>query len=165
MVDPNELWIGEQLRSIKSGNTGTFEGVHDNGKLRVRMGSKIILISASKLEIYTPTKEEKLLPEEHPSNEVSSLVLPEKSIDLHIEILNSNLKNARPERILDFQLKAFEHYLVDCKQARYFSCKIIHGKGTGVLKESIHSILKTESQVLHYHLINEGGATEVFFKY
>jgi len=35
-----------------------------------------------------------------------------------------------------------ENYLRECQKAGIFSIRIIHGKGTGILKEKVRSVLK-----------------------
>ncbi|MBK7007207.1 MAG: Smr/MutS family protein [Saprospiraceae bacterium] len=42
---------------------------------------------------------------------------------------------------------------------------IIHGKGEGVLRNLVHQMLDSYSEVQWKMLINQGGATEVVFYY
>ena len=71
--------------------------------------------------------------------------------------------------ILSIQLNEFEK-MMDLAIAHYQSSLIvIHGVGTGKLKDEIHDILKTKREVKNF--INQYdprfgyGATEIFFKY
>jgi len=82
---------------------------------------------------------------------------------MHIDKLNPSLESNRPERIFDFQMKAFDSYLRRSIKEKKTSIKIIHGKGTGVLKAEIESILKYHPQVLQSFSIHDGGAIEVIF--
>ena len=90
-------------------------------------------------------------------------------VDLHIEKLTDSWKHLSNFEILTIQLKAFEKYYnlaVAHHQADFI---VIHGIGTGKLKESIHEILKTKKEVSsfvnQYHHNFGYGATEIYFKY
>ena len=166
MVNTDELWIGDLLRSTKSGKIGKFEGVKPDGRLRVRIGKKVFIFGEAQLEKVDEGsfyKKEIEFKEEELSQKLGKESI-EKSIDLHIEKLNKNLVSAIPERIVDFQLKSFENYLDAAIAHKLRVATIIHGKGTGVLKASIHTLLSSADEVSHFHLINSGGATDVYFK-
>ncbi len=167
MVDKKELWIGDLLKVIKSGKIGKFEGVKEDGRFRVRLGDKVILIKdiyLEKIDEATRVKKEFEIREDV-LKEKLGYKKTEQVIDLHIEKLNPNLLNSVPERIIDFQLKTFENYIENALKDRLHTFTIIHGKGTGVLKTSIQTFLNSVEEVNHFHLINNGGATEVFMKY
>jgi dsDNA-specific endonuclease/ATPase MutS2 len=90
-------------------------------------------------------------------------------VDLHIEKLmdrHSHLTNAE---IIHFQLEAFEKWF-ELAQLNYLpSMIIIHGIGSGKLKNEVHDLLKVKKGVKSF--INQYsdfygyGATEVFFEY
>lgn len=49
-------------------------------------------------------------------------------------------------------------YLAACLQKGILEVRIIHGKGTGTLRESVHAILRKRPEVASYHLAGpEGG--------
>ena len=56
-------------------------------------------------------------------------------------------------------------YLRDCRERGILEVRIVHGKGTGALRETVHAILKRCPEVVSYHLAGEGrggwGATLV----
>ena len=111
--------------------------------------TKIILSSASKIKENIP-----------PARSV---------VDLHIEKLmdrNSHLTNAE---ILHFQIEAFEKWVELAQLNHLPSMIIIHGVGTGKLKNEIHELLKVKkgvkSFVNQYSDFYGYGATEVFFQY
>ncbi len=56
-------------------------------------------------------------------------------------------------------------YLEECRQAGIFSVRIIHGKGTGTLRRSVHHLLRTIPTVISFRLADETagswGATVV----
>ncbi len=59
-------------------------------------------------------------------------------------------------------------YLYQCHKAGILECRIIHGKGRGVLKKIVHSQLSNHPNVLEYRLANDRfsswGATIVLLK-
>lgn len=90
-------------------------------------------------------------------------------VDLHIEKLmdrHSHLTNAE---IIHFQLETFEKWFELAQLNHLPSMIIIHGVGTGKLKNEIHDLLKVKKGVKSF--INQYsdfygyGATEVFFQY
>jgi len=59
-------------------------------------------------------------------------------------------------------------YLTECRSRGIFRVRIIHGKGTGQLYQTVHSILERHPDVATFHLASEHfggwGATIVFLK-
>jgi len=59
-------------------------------------------------------------------------------------------------------------YIAACRERGILQVRIIHGKGTGALRRTVHSILAKTSAVLSYQLADESGgswgATIVFLK-
>ncbi|MDA8173605.1 MAG: Smr/MutS family protein [Nitrospiraceae bacterium] len=60
------------------------------------------------------------------------------------------------------------HYLSLCRQKGIFQVRVIHGKGSGQLREKVHSILRRNPEVASFCLAAEGaggwGATIVTLK-
>lgn len=90
-------------------------------------------------------------------------------VDLHIEKImdrHSHLTNAE---IIHFQLNEFEKWFELAQLNHLPSMVIIHGVGTGKLKNEIHDLLKVKKGVKRF--VNQYsdfygyGATEVFFEY
>ena len=55
-------------------------------------------------------------------------------------------------------------YLLECKAREIFDIRIIHGKGTGAMRETVHSILSRMSIVESFQLAGDSsgwGATVV----
>ncbi len=170
-----DLWIGDLLRIKSSGKIGKFEGTNEEGKARVKIGEAILIATASDLEIVSEKELASNLNKhrdafEERTKRDKSIFAPnyyseERSIDLHIETLNPSLHSNRPERIFDFQMKAFESFLRKSIKAKKQSIRVIHGKGTGVLKAEIESILKYHPSVLNTFPIHDGGGLEILFNY
>jgi len=59
-------------------------------------------------------------------------------------------------------------YIIECYKSNIYELRIIHGKGKGVLRRSVHSILEKNPLVQSYHLADETagswGATIVTLK-
>jgi len=90
-------------------------------------------------------------------------------IDLHIEKLTDNWKGLSNFEILTIQLRNFEKYYQLAVAHRQPNLIVIHGIGTGKLRNEIHEILKTKKEVRtfanQYHHNFGFGATEIFFQY
>jgi hypothetical protein len=90
-------------------------------------------------------------------------------IDLHIEKLTDSWKHLSNFEILTIQLKTFEKFY-ELSVAHYqHSLIVIHGVGTGKLKDEIHHILRNKKEVKsfvnQYHPNYGYGATEIYFSY
>jgi len=90
-------------------------------------------------------------------------------IDLHIEKLTDKPGELNNFEKLTLQLKTFEKYL-DLAIAHHQSAMIvIHGIGSGKLRDELHEILRlrkgVKSFVNQYHPAYGYRATEIFFEY
>lgn len=58
-----------------------------------------------------------------------------------------------------------KEFITDCLKLRNYDIILIHGKGSGILRRSIHDYLKTDKRVLSYKLDNfNDGVTIVRLK-
>lgn len=172
-MDLGDLWIGDLLRIKSSGKIGKFEGTSKEGKARINHEGKILLAPSSNVEIVSEKELASSLNKHKEAFEERTRRGKENfapnyhsepnKIDLHIETLNPSLHSNRPERIFDFQMKAFESYLRKSIKEKKTSIRVIHGKGTGVLKAEIESILKFHPKVLQTFSISDGGGVEILF--
>ena len=89
-------------------------------------------------------------------------------IDLHAEKLIDRPERLTPEEILALQLSTFEKYYELAVLHHQPTLVVIHGVGTGRLRDEIHEILHTKKEVksfVNQYLPAYGyGATEVFFR-
>ena len=94
---------------------------------------------------------------------------PRSVIDLHIEKLSNDWAGMSNYEILSLQLKTFEKYYDLSLAHMQPSLIVIHGVGTGRLREEIHEQLKhrreVKSFINQYHPAYGYGATEIFFEY
>lgn len=90
-------------------------------------------------------------------------------VDLHIEKLTDSWKQLSNFEILTIQLKEFEKFYELSTIHYQPSLTIIHGVGTGKLRDEIHAILRTKKQVksfINQYMAAYGyGATEIYFSY
>jgi hypothetical protein len=103
------------------------------------------------------------------SNGVQRLEPARSVVDLHIEKLTDNWEGLSNFEILTIQLRNFEKYYQLAVAHRQPSLIVIHGIGTGKLRNEIHEILKTKKEVRtfanQYHHDFGFGATEIFLQY
>lgn len=90
-------------------------------------------------------------------------------IDLHIEKLTDDWKEMSNIEKLDLQLKTFEKYYELALLHHQPILIVVHGVGTGRLRDEIHDILRLKREVKsfvnQYHPSFGYGATEIFFQY
>lgn len=48
-------------------------------------------------------------------------------------------------------------YIAECRQRAIYQLRIIHGKGTGTLRRTVHGILKQQPEVKSFSLAQHGG--------
>jgi len=90
-------------------------------------------------------------------------------IDLHIDKLTDNIAGMSNFEMLTLQLQTFEKYyeLAVAHMQPYLT--VIHGVGTGKLRDEIHDALRRKKEVSYF--VNQldsrygYGATEIFFRY
>jgi len=97
------------------------------------------------------------------------LAPPQSVVDLHIEKITDDWKSLNNYEIVSVQLKTFEKYYDLAVAHMQPSLTVIHGVGTGRLREEIHEQLKHRREVKtfvnQYHPAFGYGATEIFFDY
>lgn len=49
------------------------------------------------------------------------------------------------------------YYLAECRKKHIYQVRVVHGKGTGALRRSVHSILEKIPWVAGYKLADMGG--------
>lgn len=92
---------------------------------------------------------------------------PRTVIDLHIEKLTDTWKKMSNDEKLDLQLKTFEKYYDLALQHQQSMLIVVHGVGTGRLRDEIHTILRNKKEVKsfvnQFHPSFGYGATEIYF--
>lgn len=90
-------------------------------------------------------------------------------VDLHIEKLTSEWQGLTNAEILDMQLKEFEKWYELALAHHQPQLIVIHGVGSGRLRDEIHDVLRLKREVKsfvnQYHPSFGYGATEIYFQY
>lgn len=64
-----------------------------------------------------------------------------------------DLHTFRPDEVKDL----VPEYLAECRRRGIYQVRIVHGKGTGTLRETVHSVLSRLPGVESYKLADETG--------
>lgn len=92
-----------------------------------------------------------------------------QTIDLHIEALTPDPDKLDNFEKLTLQLKTFEKYFDLAITHHRPTLTVIHGVGTGKLRDEIHEALRLRKEVKtfvnQYHPAYGYGATEIYFQY
>jgi hypothetical protein len=114
-------------------------------------------LSAKGMKVYNAKEVRKHLP---PARTV---------VDLHIEKLTTDWSRLSNAEILDIQLKEFEKWYELALAHHQANLIVIHGVGSGKLRDEIHDILRLKREVKsfvnQYHPSFGYGATEIYFQY
>ena len=126
--------------------------VSRNNEVQVQIGSMKINVKLNVLQDFKHTHTSKNIP-------TSSHISKSKHINPEINVIGMNVEEAN---------LVIDKFLDDCAIAKLETVRIIHGKGTGKLKNGIHQFLKTNSHVKSFRLgtFGEGemGVTVVTLK-
>ena len=94
---------------------------------------------------------------------------PPTVIDLHIEKLTDNWQKMNNLQKLELQLSSFEKYYDQTVLHRQPMMIVVHGVGSGKLRNEIHDILRMKKEVKsfvnQYHPAFGYGATEIYLQY
>ena len=132
-----------------------------NNEVMVQIGSTKTNIKISNLELIkdSSTKNNPKKTYNSSSKYTSSLDMKSKSVSPEINVIGQTVEDA---------LFIVDKYLDDCYLANLPTARIVHGKGTGKLRNGIHDFLKKHPHVKSYRLgtFGEGemGVTVVEFK-
>jgi hypothetical protein len=152
--------VFQQVEQMKEQNKPTISyllfDLYPSKQTVVDTGLDMSLLSARGFKMYDASKIKSNLP---PARSV---------VDLHIEKLEDNWEKLSNLAILDIQLREFEKWYELAIAHRQPSLVIIHGVGTGRLRDEIHDLLKVRKEVKTF--VNQYdarfgyGATEILFK-
>ncbi len=157
-LSAKELRIGDSVFVIKMGLKGTVSTLPNaKGDLFVQMG---ILRSQVNLKDIEKLEEEEIVAPGYQKTQGGKIKMS-KSFSIHPEV---NLIG----KTVDEALSELDKYLDDAYLAHLPQVTVIHGRGTGALKNAVHSHLKKLKYVKSYRVggFGEGdhGVTIVEFK-
>ncbi len=94
-------------------------------------------------------------PEDEPAEDEPVEIPITDELDLH---------TFQPREVKDL----VPYYLEECRDRGIHTVRVIHGKGSGTLRETVHSLLRKLDFVRDFHLADEAsggwGATRVHLK-
>ncbi len=159
-LDPKKLKKGDMVRIISMGLKGTVSTLPDSkGNLFVQCG--IIRSSVNVNDLALAQDEDAAFQAYKPQKSAGSKVKMSKAMTISAEI---NLLG----KTCDEAVSALDKYLDDAYLSHLPSVRVVHGKGTGALRNAVHSHLKRLKYVKEYRLGEYGegdaGVTIVTFK-
>ncbi len=150
--------VGDKVRIIQLNRFGevTAIGNKDDSKpIHIRVGNMQMQVSYSDIDNVLPKKESQNLTASVLDIQYSKANSVKEELCIHGMLVKEGIDIA-------------DKYLDDAFLAGLLSVRILHGKGTGVLRNAIHGILKTNPHVVSYQFASpsEGGegVTVVKFK-
>lgn len=158
VLDPAKLKKGDSVKVLSMGLTGTVSTLPDNkGNLFVQCGIIRTQINVRDLALA----EENTITTPTLQRTNTGKIKMSKSLSVSTEI---NLLG----KTVDEAISALDKYLDDAYIAHLSSVRVVHGKGTGALRNAVHSHLKRLKYVKEYRLGEYGegdaGVTIVTFK-
>ena len=154
----SEFKIGDKVKVLSMNVEGTVHTLPNaKGDLTVQMGILRSNVNIRDLIIIeeTPVTEKKIM---HTS---SSGIKVSKSMNTSAEIKLIGMNS-------DDAIAVLDKYLDDAYLSHIPSVRIVHGKGTGILRTAVHNHLKKCKYVSEYHLASYGegdsGVTIATFK-
>ncbi len=159
-VDPKKLKKGDSVKIVSMGLKGTVSTLPDaKGALFVQCG--IMRIQTNIKDLITVDDMGSTSPTPRRSGSGSSKMKMAKSLSISTEI---NLLG----KTVDEALPDLDKYLDDAYLAHLPSVRVVHGKGTGALRNAVHNHLKRLKYVKEYRLGEYGegdaGVTIVTFQ-
>ncbi|MFV0363235.1 MAG: endonuclease MutS2 [Suipraeoptans sp.] len=156
---PSDFKLGEKVRVLSMNLTGNIVSLPDKkGKVTVQMGIMKSVLPITDLEIID---EEPLYEKKYKEQSKKGSMNMGKAMQISPEI---NLLG----KTVDEAIALLDKYLDDAYLSHLTSVRVVHGKGTGALRNGIHSFLKRQKNIKSYRLgeFGEGdaGVTIVEFK-
>lgn len=156
---PSDFKLGESVKVLSMNLTGTVSSLPDaKGNLFVQMGILRSQVNISDLEII---EEPLTITAKQMRRTSSGKMKMGKSMHISPEI---NLLG----KTVDEAIAELDKYLDDAYLAHLSPVRIVHGKGTGALRQGVHNYLKRQKHVTSFRLgaFGEGdaGVTIVEFK-
>lgn len=155
-LSASDITIGQEVFFNKVNSTGIVYSLPDkSNEIKLQVGS---IYMNAKLEDLSPVKASANKNKKSNSN-ISYSNNKAQSVASEINVIGLNVDEALP--IVD-------KYIDDCYMAHLEHARIVHGKGTGKLREGIHAFLRKHPHVKSFRLgtFGEGemGVTIVYFK-
>ena len=154
---PRPLRVGDTVKVLSFGKTGSVLALPDNKKqVSVQVGIVKTKVSLDDLELI---EQKAKAPQAPRGKTVYSLDRDTRSVSNELDIRGMNILEAEP---------VVEGFLDQCQMSGLTTVSIIHGKGTGALRQGVHAMLRREKCVESFRLgvygEGETGVTVVTLK-
>ena len=153
-ISANDLIKGTRVIINSLNQKGIIVGQVKNNKVQVQVGNTKLNIDISNLSLDNTKTEKKKI-----KSTSSTSLLKQKAISNEINVIGLNVDEA---------IYIIDKYLDDCSLSSLNNVRIVHGKGTGKLRQGIHIFLKKHPHVKNFRLgtFGEGemGVTVVELK-
>ena len=155
----SDFKLGESVKVLSMNINGTISSKPDaKGNVFVQMGILRSQVHISDLEILPDTSSQASV-KKYGGGGSSMKMSKTMGIKSEINLLGMTVSDA---------LMELDKYLDDALLAHLSSVRVVHGKGTGALRQGVHDFLKRQSYVKSYRLAEHGegdaGVTIVEFK-
>jgi len=151
----SDLPKGTKVILTNLNQKGVIVGQVKNNKVQVQVGSTKLNVDISNLSLDTTKSEDKKITK----TTSSTSNLKQKNISNEINVIGLNVDEA---------IYIIDKYLDDCYLTSLNTIRVVHGKGTGKLRQGIHTFLKKHPHVKSFRLgtFGEGemGVTVVELK-
>lgn len=138
----SDLFVGADVRILSLNSTGTVSTLpNDKGELFVQAGLLRTKVHLQDLELIQPKTPEK--PQRSKSGKGNIGMSKAASIHQEVNLIGMTVDQAMP---------ILEKYLDDAYLAHLTQVTIIHGRGTGALRNAVHNKLKKLKYVSSYRL-------------
>ena len=134
----NDLPKGTKVIVTNLNQKGIIIGQVKNNKIQVLVGSTKLNVDISNLDLDNTKSEEKKF-----TSTSSTSKLKQKNISNEINVIGLNVDEA---------IYIVDKYLDDCSLTSLNNIRIVHGKGTGKLRQGIHTFLKKHPHVKNFRL-------------
>ena len=156
---PDQIKLGDYVKILSMGLTGTVSSLPDHkGNLFIQCGA---MRSQANVKDLVYAKEQSPLPSAGPKASATGRAKLSKSFGISPEI---NLLG----KTVDEAISQLDKYLDDAYLSHLSTVRVVHGKGTGALRNAVQNHLKRIKYVKSYRLGEYGegdaGVTIVTFK-
>lgn len=140
-IDKDMLKVGTKLKLNSITDIAVVTSLSGKAnKVQVQVGNAKMNIDVSDISsIVRNNKKVTAMP----SKKVSNLTMKSKNVNTEINVIGQNVDEA---------CFVIDKYLDDCSLAKLQSVRIVHGKGTGKLREGIHAFLRRHPHVKSFRL-------------
>ena len=134
-----DILVGDTVEHLKLGTKASVIAINKDGSYELQAG--IMKLKAKKDEIYLLENENPYIQKGRPKHSGREMKMAATSSEVDLRGMDA------VEAIC-----VLERYLDEAMRSNLKSVRIIHGKGTGVLRKAVHDSLKRNKYVKKYRL-------------